>query len=158
MRSQRSGEDRLDVTILLCTWNNAAQLRVTGNGLLVEEPRLEIESSLRWNQSARSIELRPTVVRSDNRSLRLIVAGQVDQLGTDPRWELEGTVDYDLERVVPLLQPYVGGGVHLVGRGKAPFQVRVPHVDPTFHAPPSQLSSSRPSWSRRPWGPMRTRC
>jgi translocation and assembly module TamB len=55
-------------------------------------------------------------------TLAVMADGQVDRLSTAADVNANGAVNYDLQQITPLLKPFVGEGVQLVGRDTAKFQ------------------------------------
>lgn len=101
------------------------------------------------------------------------IRGQIDQLSSAGIINVNGTLDYDLAQVTPLLKPYFGEGIELSGREQARFTLAGQLFD-SLHAS-SQVAASVASdpyrvvnpnvvststhWSRRvhgrleaPWG------
>ncbi len=55
--------------------------------------------------------------------------------------EMGGGIDYDLEKLTPMLWPYVGDGVRLVGRDRVTFRVTTDESAPAGAAPISKLKA-----------------
>lgn len=56
--------------------------------------------------------------------------------------EMGGGVDYDLEKLTPMLWPHVGDGVRLVGRDRATFRIATDDAAPADAAPIARLRAS----------------
>ena len=54
-------------------------------------------------------------------TLQANAAGQIERLSTAAECNVNGTLNYDLAQVTPLLRPYLGEGIQLTGREQARF-------------------------------------
>lgn len=68
-----------------------------------------------------AVEFRDTRVESD--SLNGTLGGRIADVAAMRGVEVGGGVDYDLEKLTPMLWPSLGDGVRLVGRDRASFRV-----------------------------------
>lgn len=64
-------------------------------------------------------------------ALRVLLAGRVSQVSSARVVECNGELDYDLTRLTPLVQSYLGTGVALAGREAQRFEIVGPLADPT---------------------------
>lgn len=64
-------------------------------------------------------------------ALRIALAGRISQLSTVRMIEANGEADYDLARLTPLMQTYLGPSVALTGRDAQRFDLTGPLADPT---------------------------
>ena len=104
--------------------------------VLWQEPSLNLRGVVAHSRSADRLTLTGLAVQSQNLSATL--GGQINQLSTAPAPQLNGTVDYDLAQLTPVVAQYLGPGVQLAGQHQAQFELAsVPTAAPTAH------------WSRR---------
>ncbi len=54
-------------------------------------------------------------------TLQAAATGKIEKLSTAANVQVNGTVNYDLAQITPLLRPYLGDGIQLVGREQAQF-------------------------------------
>lgn len=84
-----------------------------------QEPQLSARGLANFDAAASRLTLNQFQVQSN--TLQASASGQIEKLSTSADANLQGTVDYDLAQITPLLRPYVGPGVQLTGREQARF-------------------------------------
>ncbi len=121
-----------------------------------QEPKLTVRATATYDQAADRLTLTDTQIESN--TLAAAIAGRVDKLSTAAETNINGTLNYDLAQLTPLLQPFLGGGIQLSGREQARFAVAgklagdanavsaVPAAL-SLNSQPSTLNSA--SWARR---------
>jgi translocation and assembly module TamB len=140
------------------------ELTATGNNLALSEasrgvpapgtkeiwndPRVALRALGTYETTTDQLDLNQLTVQSN--TLQVAAIGTVDKLSTAANINLSGSLNYDLSQVTPLLAPYIGDGVKLVGREQARFalagQLNSPNT--VFHS--VSLSPQSPHhWSRR---------
>lgn len=123
--------------LALARWAGPQNQRPGGYATIWQEPQLNLHGTASYEMAADRISLGQLQVQSN--TLQASAEGRIDKLSTTADVNATGTVNYDLAQITPLLQPYVGGGVQLVGRETARFQIAGPLVS---------SSSSSGHWSR----------
>lgn len=93
-------------------WNEP-QVRLVGSG--VYEPR----------RDALAIDRLEVVADA----LRLLLTGKLDQISTARVLDCRGEATYDLAKLTPLAQTYLGNGVSFTGRETQQFQLAGPMID-----------------------------
>lgn len=86
-----------------------------------QEPKLVIRGGTNYRRSSDLLTL--DELRITSQTVGLTSRGTVEQLTTRRHVNIESSIDYDLEQVTPLLKPYVGEGVELVGQEQARLQI-----------------------------------
>ena len=66
-------------------------------------------------------------------TLQANASGQIEKLSTAAECNLNGTLNYDLAQVSPLLRPYLGEGIQLVRPRASPVRPRRPTADASEH-------------------------
>lgn len=89
--------------------------------VLWQEPTLRVQGTVGHQSTADSLTLQAVSIASQN--LSGVVNGQISQLSTSPTPAINGTFDYDLARLTPVLASWTGPGVALVGRHQARFEL-----------------------------------
>ncbi len=102
-----------------------------------QEPQLTIRGATNYDAASDRLTFDQFQVRSN--TLQASAAGQIQKLSTVAECNLNGTLNYDLAQVTPLLRPYVGTGIQLVGREQARFALAGKLSDGTI--PRAQLTS-----------------
>ncbi|MEM8864379.1 MAG: hypothetical protein AAGF31_02400 [Planctomycetota bacterium] len=104
--------------------------------VLWQEPTLRMRGGLTHAAADDRLTIAGMAIQSQN--LSGVVNGQVDRLSTAPSPQLNGTIDYDLARLGPVIASYAGPGVVLSGKHQAQFELApVAAANPAAH------------WSRR---------
>jgi translocation and assembly module TamB len=80
-------------------------------------------------------------------TLQAAANGEINRLTTTADTKAAGTINYDLAQVTPLLRPYVGDGIQLVGRETAQFQVAGSFADPAAHWSRTVQAKFEAPWS-----------
>lgn len=138
----------------------ANRAAAAGYQTIWQEPRLTIHGASSYDSAADRLSFDQFQIQSN--TLQANAAGQIQKLSTVAECELNGTLNYDLAQVTPLLQPYVGAGIQLAGREQARFvlagklsdgglpqaQLTALTRDP-YQTATSTAPSSATHWSRR---------
>ena len=114
-----------------------------------QEPQVSIRGMVAYESQRDRLAFEQFQIQSN--TLQANVTGQIEKFSTDADTQLNGTLNYDLAQMTPLLRPYVGNGIQLTGREQAQFalagQLRANssvQVQPVnFPSQPSNV------WSRR---------
>jgi hypothetical protein len=85
-----------------------------------QEPQVNLRGTTTYEATADRIAFRQVQIQSA--TLALIADGQVDRLSTTADLNANGALNYDLAKITPLLKPFVGDGIQLVGSETARFQ------------------------------------
>ncbi len=101
-----------------------------------QEPQVNVRGTTSYEPAADRLAFRQLQVQST--TLAVMADGQIDRLSTTADVNANGSLNYDLALVTPLLKPLVGEGIQLVGRETAKFQA-------TGSLRPTQAGSH---WSR----------
>ncbi|GAF80323.1 unnamed protein product, partial [marine sediment metagenome] len=106
-----------------------AQLLLQGaDGKQFQEPEVQLLARGSYEQSSQQLKLDELLLTTSAAGVR--TSGQIDQIGQDTRQlNLAGQFGYDWQRLMPLLQPYIGNQVNVAGRGERPISIRGP-LDP----------------------------
>jgi hypothetical protein len=134
-----------------------------------QEPQLTLRGATTYDMAADRVAFDQFVIQSN--TLQATANGHVERLSTAAECNLNGSVNYDLAQVTPLLWPYVGKGIQLTGREQARFALAGKLADDagpraqltTATQTPYQSAIRNPQseihWSRRiraqlefPWG------
>ncbi|MCE9553467.1 MAG: DUF748 domain-containing protein [Planctomycetes bacterium] len=93
------------------------------------EAKIGIAGGTSYRASTDQLELDRFEITSN--VLRLAnLRGSIDQVSGRQLVDLSGEVHYDLAKITPLLAPYVGQGVRLVGQGHREFALKGPLSSP----------------------------
>src|SRR5262249_55732817 len=84
-----------------------------------QEPRLTLHGTTNYDASSDSLTFDQFQIQSN--TIQANAAGQIQKLSGVAECNLNGTLNYDLAQVSPLLRPYVGAGIQLAGREQARF-------------------------------------
>ena len=121
-----------------------------------QEPQITARGVIAYESAIDQLILQLLQIQSN--TLQASANGQIEQLTTAANVNLAGTLYYDLAQLTPLLQPYVGSGIQLVGREQARFALAGQFTSPqdgAFHSvslssqSPIQNPQSAVHWSRR---------
>jgi translocation and assembly module TamB len=85
-----------------------------------QEPQVNVRGTTSYEPAADRLAFRQLQVQST--TLAVMADGQIDRLSTTADVNANGSLDYDLALVTPLLKPWVGEGIQLVGHETARFQ------------------------------------
>ena len=110
-------------------------------GTIWQEPRLTIRGAATYDAAADRLTFDQFQIQSN--TLQATAAGQIEQLSTAAECNLNGTLNYDLAQVSPLLRPYLGEGIQLTGREQARFALAGKLSDDAGPAPSSPASQRR---------------
>ncbi|MCC7475974.1 MAG: hypothetical protein IT425_11300, partial [Pirellulales bacterium] len=105
--------------LLLRATTNSPSTPVTQT--IWQEPQLTLRGITNYDATADRLSLEQFQVQSN--TLQANIVGAIDHLTTVAECTLSGAANYDLAQLSPLLRPYVGEGVQLVGREQARFAV-----------------------------------
>jgi hypothetical protein len=89
------------------------------NKTIWNEPHVTLRALGTYDTTSDWLDLSQFSLQSS--TLQAAAKGTVERLTTAANVNLNGNVNYDLAQVTPLLAPYIGGGVKLVGREQARF-------------------------------------
>lgn len=98
----------------------ASNVRQAGYQTIWQEPQVNVRGTTTYEPGADRLAFRQFQVQSS--TLALMADGQVDRLSTTADVNANGALTYDLALVTPLLKPWVGDGIQLVGKETARFQ------------------------------------
>jgi translocation and assembly module TamB len=120
----------------------------SGQKSIWNDPRVAVRALGTYETTTDRLDLNQLTLQSN--TLQAAAKGTVDKLSTAANVNLSGSLNYDLAQVTPLLAPYIGDGVKLVGREQARFalagQLNSPNTE--FHSVSLSLQSPN-HWSRR---------
>lgn len=132
--------------VLIDRLATAAPNQRPGPQTVWSDPRVQLDADAMVTTLAEAdaliyaLDLRDARVQSA--SVNGSFGGQVADLAALRGVELGGGVDYDLEKLAPLLWPTVGDGVRLVGRDRATFRLETDESAPADAAPISRLRAT----------------
>ncbi|HEY3395359.1 MAG TPA: hypothetical protein VGK58_21840 [Lacipirellulaceae bacterium] len=112
------------------------------------EPRVALRALGTYETTTDRLDLNQLTLQSN--TLQAAASGMIEKLTTDANVNLSGSLNYDLAQVTPLVAPYIGDGVKLVGREQARFALagQLNSPDTVFHS--VSISPQSPNhWSRR---------
>ena len=105
-----------------------------------QEPKVSARGQVVYEPATDQLAFQQFQIQSN--TLQAAVNGQIDQLSTASNLNVAGTLNYDLAQLTPLLRPYVGEGIQLIGRERARFALAGQLTSPTrLTAQPVGLSS-----------------
>lgn len=84
-----------------------------------QEPRLTVQSATSYDSSADRLSFDHFQIQSN--TVQANATGAIQKLSTVAECDVNGTLNYDLAQVTPLLRPYAGTGIQLNGREQARF-------------------------------------
>jgi translocation and assembly module TamB len=96
-----------------------------------QEPQVNIRGTTTYEPAADRLAFQQVQLQST--TLAMIADGQIDKLSTTADLNANGSLNYDLAQITPLLKPFVGEGVQLVGRETARFQAAGSLNSPNAH-------------------------
>jgi hypothetical protein len=94
--------------------------RAAGYQVIWQEPKVNLHGTSTYETTADRIAFRQFQIQSA--TLAVIADGQIDHLSTTADLNMNGALNYDLTKITPLLKPFVGDGIQLVGNETARFQ------------------------------------
>ncbi len=97
-----------------------------------QENRLTLAASGGMDRSADVLQL--TALDVGSQALTLHTSGKITDLSTQQNLDLAGKIDYDWASLGPLLKPYLGNRVEMVGRQSRQFAVRGPLNPKDIHS------------------------
>jgi hypothetical protein len=89
-----------------------------------QEPQVNLHTLATYESASDRLAFDQFQVQSN--TLQASVTGHIEKLSTAADIKLSGTLNYDLAQITPLLRPYVGSGIQLVGREQAQFALAGP--------------------------------
>ncbi len=145
--------------------NNSASYKT-----IWQDPNVTLRAVANYQSSTDRLAFDQLQIQSN--TVQAAAAGSIDRLSTVAETNLNGTLNYDLAQVTPLLWPYLGQGIQLTGREQARFamagqlaggdQLRTQLTSTTNPYAVATASATTPTaahWSRRvkaqcelPWG------
>jgi hypothetical protein len=120
----------------------------SGQKTIWNEPRVVVRALGAYDTASDRLDLSQFSLQSS--TLQAAAKGTVERLTTAANVNLAGNVNYDLAQVTPLLAPYIGDGVKLVGREQARFALagQLNSPDTVFRSV-SLAPQPANHWSRR---------
>ncbi len=106
------------------------------------EPELALSADVGYDTATDSLRIDRSQLRSG--IINATAAGTILAVATEQQLDLAGTLDYDLEKISPLVRSYLGTDVRLVGRDRATWNVRGP-----LSAARAEVGEPAIGWSRR---------
>jgi len=85
------------------------------------EPRMRLWTQLRLDPQADALHIDRFYL--EGQALACDARGRLDELADDRNLQLQGLLKYDLQKLEPMLQTYLGSGAKLVGKDKQAFQL-----------------------------------
>ncbi|TWT96864.1 hypothetical protein Pla108_26390 [Botrimarina colliarenosi] len=119
----------------------------TGPKTIWSEPQLTLDADAMVTTIAAPNGQPPTYAlnirdaRVQSESISGSFGGQIADVAALRGVEMGGGVDYDLEKITPMLWPQLGDGVRLVGRDRATFHIATDETAPAGAAPIGRLSA-----------------
>ncbi|MEX2092446.1 MAG: hypothetical protein WD971_07200, partial [Pirellulales bacterium] len=96
-----------------------------------QEPQVNVRGTTTYEPATDRLAFRQFQVQSA--TLAVMADGEVDKLSTTADVNANGALNYDLAQITPLLKPFVGEGIQLVGRETARFQATGSLKGPAAH-------------------------
>jgi hypothetical protein len=109
-----------------------------------QEPQVNLRGTTTYEPAADRLAFQQFQVQSA--TLAVMADGTIDKLSTTADVNANGALNYDLAQITPLLKPFVGEGIQLVGRETARFQATGSLKGPTAH-----WSSTLQARCEAPW-------
>ncbi len=97
---------------------------VSSTGQRIEEPTVRVAAAGDYEHAARLLQFEKLRIVSETIDGEL--HGRLATAAEQPDLQVDGQLQYDLERITALLQPHLGNGVRMGGRGLAPASYRGP--------------------------------
>ena len=94
------------------------------SGRQYNDPRVRLVADAVYDKKTATILIEKGTLES--RVCSAEAAVKVAGMAKDPNLEVDGWINYDLDRLSALLQPYWDNNVRIIGRGKAPISVSGP--------------------------------
>jgi hypothetical protein len=159
--SQQAGRVRAELTatgedLALSQATRAPDGRSIEFPQIWQEPKLVLRGVADHDLAADRLTIDQLQVQSN--TIAATMDGRIERLSTAAETNLNGTVNYDLAQLSPLLRPYLGDGIRLNGREQARFALagKLGESWPNATTMPASLAlDSQPStlnpphWSRR---------
>lgn len=133
-----------------------AQPTPTGQlNVIWQEPSALVRGIAAYEPAADRLEFSQLQIESN--TVQASADGQIQNLSGAADATINGTANYDLAQVTPLLKPYIGNGIELRGRERARFLL-AGQIAESMSTPLQAVSFSKPSpavgaggshWSRR---------
>jgi translocation and assembly module TamB len=86
-----------------------------------QEPKLTLRGQAHYDVPTDRLTVQQ--LQLDSATLQASIDGDIQKLGSAAAVNLNGTLNYDLAKVAPLLRPYIGSGIQLAGREQARFAI-----------------------------------
>jgi hypothetical protein len=83
------------------------------------EPQVTFRGNTSYDSTADQLDV--SVLEIQSNTLRAVANAKISKPSAAADAVVNGTIDYDLAQITPLLRPYVGDGVQLAGREQARF-------------------------------------
>jgi translocation and assembly module TamB len=88
---------------------------VDATGQQFQEPKVRLAARGDYNSTSGQMQFEQVELASD--VLAVNAAGRIAPVSGVNNADIQGKLDYDMERLAALLRPYLGSGVRVVGRG-----------------------------------------
>jgi translocation and assembly module TamB len=140
---------------LTATGSNLSLLKASpgapaaGNNSIWQEPRITLRALAAYEPTSDLLDVNQLDCQST--TLQLLASGRVENISAAANANVSGTLNYDLAQLTPLLEPYLGGGVQLVGRQQARFALagQLTSAQDSMFRSVSLAPQSANHWSRR---------
>lgn len=97
---------------------------VDAGGQRITEPQVRLVVRGVYDRAKGEVQFEECSLISS--SLTVQAGGRMAGVGRAPTTDLNGTAQYDLQRLSALLQPWIPSGIRFTGQGKDPFSIRGP--------------------------------
>jgi len=87
-----------------------------------QDPKVDVTANATYDPAGERVAVDSCDIMSN--SLRLQLSGKIDKLNSSQDADITGRVDYDLEKVTPLLWPYLGQSFSLIGKDAMQFSFK----------------------------------
>lgn len=107
------------------------------------EPSVKLAAQAAYDAAADKLEVRQLDFSSDMLSVQ--AEGEIAEASAARNVQVDGKLNYDLDKLARLVQPYLGNGVQLSGRESRSFALAGPLGSLAANTPPNQP----PVWTRQ---------
>ncbi|HEX2475427.1 MAG TPA: hypothetical protein VHK01_11805 [Lacipirellulaceae bacterium] len=128
--------------------SQAERASTPGERTIWNDARVTLRTLGAYDTTADRLDLNQLTLQSN--TLQAAANGSIEKLTTSANVNVSGNLNYDLNQVTPLLAPYIGDGVKLVGREQARFALAGQLSTPETIIRSVSLAPQSPNhWSRR---------